>query len=122
MNSGDFFLSLNLFEKLNSVVRPVPTMHGQGGTDDTDESFNKTNGSISLKPESSDEEHEDNYYSMKKFQTDSTKNDRTEEASSRLKSEINEKSYSSNVPNGQNSLSWLNQGLAKLIKVNSYRI
>jgi len=81
-----------------------------------DESFYKTNGSKSLTPESFHEDREENgRYSTKNYQINTIKQIKNNpiKPSSTL---INKESYSSITPS---SMSWLDNDLAKLTKVNT---
>lgn len=78
----------------------MPTIHGQG--DETDESFNTINKSISLKPETL---HED---PIKNVLMKSNTN-------KKMSTRVNDISYSSNI---SSIVSWLNNDLSNLAKVN----
>ncbi|CAI6345548.1 unnamed protein product [Macrosiphum euphorbiae] len=97
---------------VSRVLKPIPTIHdGQG--DEIDESFYKTNGSISPKPESFHEDCEENgRYSTKNYQINTIKQIKksTIKPSSTL---INKESYSSITPS---NMSWVDSPLDNLTK------
>ncbi|XP_022177774.1 lebercilin isoform X2 [Myzus persicae] len=103
---------------VSRVLKPISTIHdGQG--DAIDESFYKTNGSISLKPETFNEDSEENSrYSSKSYKMNTIRQikNNTIKSSSAV---INKKSYSSTKPS---SMSWVDNDLAKLTKESESRL